>query len=396
MGYINFKEERFVAKRQLEKRKKNNENLIKDIIRKKQLGTNYNPCKEYSFKVFESKTFGKEGILDECKFSSIKNLDIICANFTDCIFSNIKFIECRFVGCNFENCDFNSGGVVFENCTFLKEDSDTKPSLNRRDNLSCSFINCTLYTKFLNCILGFTIFENCTIKNTDFEQSDMNSCIITDCDLKIIIISDCDLCGAKIINTYIEDLEFKDKFQSKLDEKSFIDKIPIKYKTRDEYEGLYMCYETIANKFKENTLTNNFGEYYYLCKSMQRKTLKPLPKIQSTIYWLTCGYGERPWNSVISSLVLILIFTIIYLILGVEIDNNIAIYNLDTIKNMKLAKFISDFNESLSLSIGTFGGVGAINCKPTQQSYMLTNVEVLIGVIMMGVGTGTLVRKIVR
>lgn len=52
MAYINFKEERFVALKQLEKRKKNNEKLFQSIIRKKELGEDYNPCKEYSYKVF--------------------------------------------------------------------------------------------------------------------------------------------------------------------------------------------------------------------------------------------------------------------------------------------------------------------------------------------------------
>lgn len=396
MTYINFKEEKFVAKNQLEKRKKNNKKLFDDIIRKKQLGESYNPCKEYSYKVFECKHFGKKSILDEEEFSIVEGKDIICAIFKECTFSNIKFKECQFIGCTFNNCKFEEGGVSFENCNFLKEDSDIKPSLNRKDNLSCVFKNCSLYAKFLNCILGFNIFEKCIIKFTNFEQSDMESVIIIDCELNKIVISDCDLCGSKIVNTYIEDIEFKDKYQSKLDEKSFIDKIPIRYKTREEYEGIYMCYETIADKFKENNLTNNFGEYYFLCKSVQRKSLKIIPKIESTIYWLTCGYGERAIYSVISSLVLIVIFAIIYLIVGVEIDNQTVIYNLDTIRNITIRSFFSDFNEALTLSIGTFGGVGTINCDPTPRSYIINNIEVLVGVIMMGVGTGTLVRKIIR
>ena len=257
-------------------------------------------------------------------------------------------------------------------------------------------MNCRMYTKFLNCILGFSIFENCIIEYTNFEQSDMDSTIIIGCDLKKIIIIDCDLSGFKIVNTYIEDIEFKDKFKSKLDEKSFIDKIQVKYRTREEYEGLYMSYETIADKFKDNTLNNNFGEYYYLCKCVQRKALSPLPRIESTIYWLTCGYGERPWYSVITSLAIMIIFTVAYLLVGVKINGHTVIYNWSTIQSLTLSKFISDFNESLTLSIGSFGGVGTINCDPIERSYMLVNIEVLIGIVMMGVGTGTLIRKIVR
>ena len=396
MGYINFKEEVFVAKKQLKKRKKNNENLFNDMIKHKELAKNYNPYKTYSYKIFNEDEFGKKGILDEDKFSIIENTDIICTKFIGCRFDNIKFKECRFIGCTFEDCKFGKGGVSFENCSFLKEDSNSKPSLNKYDNFSCTFIKCSIYAKFLNCILAFTTFEDCKIKNTNFEQSDMNSIIIKDSELDMIIISDCDLCGAKIFSTYIKNLEFRDKFQTKLDEKSFFDKISIRNKTKEEYEGIYMVYQTIADKFKENSLENNFGEYYYLCKTTQIKALKFIPKMESYLYWLTCGYGERPEYAIYSSLVIILVFSILYLFFGVEVEEQVVIYNLNTIKNLTLPKFLADFNEAITLSIGAFGAVGTINCEPTPISYILTNLEILIGIIMMGLGIGTLTRKVVR
>ena len=154
--------------------------------------------------------------------------------------------------------------------------------------------------------------------------------------------------------------------------------------------------ETIADKFKENTLNNNFGEYYYLCKCMQRKTLKFFPKVESYIYFLTCGYGERPEFAVYSSLVIIIFFAFVYLIVGIEIDNKEIIYNINTISKLNFFKFINDFNESLTLSVGAFGGLGTINCKPVTSSYIFLDIEILIGIVMMGLGIGTLTRKVVR
>ena len=396
MGYINFEEESFVAKNQLQKRKSNNKTLFDSIIRHKNLPKTYNPCKQYSYKTFTNEHIGRPGTLDEDIFSTIENEDIVCAKFIGCKFKNLTFKECRFIGCVFEDCKFESGGVTFENCTFLKEDTQSKPSLNKYDNLSCQFKNCNIYSKFLNCILSFSIFENCKMVTTNFEQSEMENVIIIDCDLDMIVISDCDLSGAKVIATYIKDLEFRDKFQTKLDEKSFFDKIPTKFNNKDEYEGIYMTYETLADKFQENNLNNNFGEYYYLCKKTQRKTLSPLPKIWSFLYYITCGYGERPEFAVYSSLVLIFLFAVIYLFTGVEINNQTVIYNFTTIKSISLPKIFNDLNETLTLSVGSFGGVGTINCKPTQFSYLVNNLEVIIGIIMMGLGIGTLTRKVVR
>lgn len=69
---------------------------------------------------------------------------------------------------------------------------------------------------------------------------------------------------------------------------------------------------------------------------------------------------------------------------------------MSTMKNLSLPTFLTHFNEAITLSVGAFGGVGTINCEPTQTSYILTNLEILIGIIMMGLGIGTLTRKVVR
>ena len=43
-----------------------------------------------------------------------------------------------------------------------------------------------------------------------------------------------------------------------------------------------------------------------------------------------------------------------------------------------------------------FGGIGVDNAKPIQTTYIFANIEILIGIVMMGIGIGTLTRKIVR
>ena len=223
----------------------------------------------------------------------------------------------------------------------------------------------------------------------------MTSGIIFNCDLKKIIIIDTDLSGAKIVNSYIEDLEFRDKYKSKLDEKTFIDKIKLRKKNRDEYEGIYTVYENIADKFKENNLVNNFGEYYFLCRKTQRKVLKSIPRIMSFLGLVTCGYGERPLYAAYFSLFVIFVFSILYLIFGIKVDEQIVRYSF--LENgHTFREFLRDYNESLNLSVGMFAAVGLNEAQPAPISYMLSNIEMLLGVLMMGIGTGALVKKIVR
>lgn len=396
MSYINFKEEKAKAKIQLEKRKKNNDKLYNDIVKKKIILTGYYPNLKYSYKKILDESIGKPGILGEEDFYEIRNEDIICTKFVGCNFSNVKFKECKFIGCIFEDCNMNAGGVVFENCTFSKSDSEKLPSLNREDNLSCWFYNCEIYAKFLNSDLGYSIFENIKFNNCNIELSIMKNVIVIGSELSSVKIIDCDFSGFKMMDTYIVDFYFDDKYMTKFDEKTFFDKIQCLYKDKQEYEGIYMTYQILADKFKDNNLNNNFGEYYYLAKCIERKCINLKSKIGSYISWLTCGYGERPVFCVLSSLGIIFLFAMIYLFVGIDVNGEVIKYNLSNMKFWKFNKFIKDFNESFNLSVGMFGAVGVNNSKPTEICYILSNIEMLIGIVMMGLGIGTLTRKVVR
>ncbi|WP_311735302.1 pentapeptide repeat-containing protein [Clostridium chauvoei] len=395
LAYINFKEENSKAKNQFHNRLKNNGKLFKKLRETKNISKDYMPDKEYSYKDFNVRIFGEHRIKGEENFEEVSNKDIICSTFQNCKFNNMKFKDCKFIGCYFINCDFGSGGVAFENCILFKEESDAIPSLNKNDNFSCIFKGCNIYGKFLNCLLNYAVFENCSIQNSNFNLTDMTSVIIKNSELNLTIIADTDLSGAKILNTYIQDLEFRDKYISKMDEKTFVDKIKLRSKTRSEYEGIYMVYETLANKFKGNQLNNNFGEYYYLAQKTKAKVLKPMPRIVSFLTWSTCGYGERPIYAVYSSIIIILIFSVLYLGFGIDINGQLVNY-YTIFNNFNLAELKEYFNEAINLSVGMFAGVGFNTAQPTASSYMVTNVEMLVGVAMMGIGIGAVTRKIIR
>lgn len=394
MAYINFKEEKEVAIDQLYKRRENNRKLINSISSSKIISKLYSPNEKYSYKNHNEIVFGGGHPKWEEDFEEIADLDIACATFNKCIFSNVKFLRCKFIGCIFNDCDFIGGGALFEDCSFVKKESEDKPNLNIDDNLSCEFINCNIYAKFFLSSLEFIIFDNCKLKETTFNLCDVSSGMIINSELNKIFITDSNLSGFKLVNTYIEDLEFKDKDKSKLDEKTFFDKIELRKKDRDEYEGIYTVYENIADKFKDNNLKNNFGEYYYLCRKIQRNVLKPMPKISSTVGLLSCGYGERPIYAVYFSIAVIIVFSILYLLFGIVLNGEIV--NLSDLYNINFRELLTLYNESLNLSVGMFAGVGLTEAQPSPASYMLSNIEMLIGILMMGLGIGALVKKIVR
>jgi uncharacterized protein YjbI with pentapeptide repeats len=396
MPYINFKEEVFKGKEELDKRIENNKKLCREIKNDKSK-INIQPDEKYSFRTIEDRTINNSKTENEGEFLEIADKNIVCAEFIKCKFYNIRFKNCTFISCKFIECDFGGGGVIFESCTMILEEINNVPSLNKKDNISCAFERCKLYCKFLSSNITYLIMDECELKDTSFELTDMSNVIIINSYMKKINLMDVDLSGGKIISTYIEDLEFNDKTKSKLDPKSFFDKIEPKKKTKEEYEGIYTVYATIANKFNDNNLKNNFGEYYYLCKNMQRKSLKKvLPKISSYIYWITCGYGERVLFPLITSFVLILIFAVMYMILGYSSEKVIISYWWGIGLPKSFNEFLSHVNQCINISIEVFTGLGSDNETPIPSSFIVANAEMIIGVVMAGVGIGTLTRKLVR
>lgn len=397
MAYINFKEECYKLNNQFEKRKKNNQEIYDKIIKNRKLVKEYDVCKEYSFKKIDKKLIGKEGLFREDDFTEIKGLDIICSTFCNCRFENVKIKDCSFIGCTFDMCKFKNGGVIFDNCVFIKDISVEIPSLNVKDNFSSCFTNCNLYIKFKNCNLSYCTFEKSIFKESSFENSDMSGVILYKCELYKTEVCDCNMQSFKTYRCYLEDFEFNDTYMTIFDEKTFFDKLILKDKSKESYEGSYMIYQNLADKFKNNTLDDNFGEYYYLSKKEQHKTLDFFPKIGSYIYWFICGYGERPLYSIYFSLFIMFAFSVLYLVFGLKIDEQIVTYrSIASITSEPFSELFRNFLESFSISVGMFAGVGIMESTPTPSSYILSDLEMIIGILTVGVGVGALVRKVIR
>ena len=163
MSYINFKEEKFKTENQLKVRRENNAHIIKNLTEHKE-SLNIEYDKKYSFRNITDRVINNSKTLKEDEFLEIANETIICARFINCKFYNINFKECNFYGCIFENCDFSGCGVIFENCTLVKVETEKTPSLNVKENLSCEFINCNMYVKFQGSDISYLIIEDSLIK----------------------------------------------------------------------------------------------------------------------------------------------------------------------------------------------------------------------------------------
>lgn len=340
---------------------------------------------KYPFTYIENKTIGIKSLDSKHIYKSISNKNIDYNKFVNCDFTNIKFENCTFFGCRFENCKFNN--IHFVYCNFEDEE---KTIVSFKEN--CVFENCNFYKTNMKNI----VFEDTNFEGTKFSLSSLRNSIFSQCFIKDIIFCDCDLKSMKTINTDINILNFEDEFASKVDENTFIDLLKLKPKNKSEYENIFKAYKSISAVFEKNGLLSFSGEYYYLAKCAERKSLKGLEKLQSNIFYYTCGYGERPTFALISSLEIVLIFSIIYMFSGLCINERIIHYSLNILYYLPRKLMYMDLIDCFYFSLVTFTSVGYGDIFPIGYSVLFSCVEMLLGVTMVGVWTATLARKITR
>ena len=305
-------------------------------------------------------------------------------NFKRCTFKDVIFKDCIFKGNIFSKCIFEN--VLFENCSFYKSEEGNIFSE------ACIFTQ----TIFKNCNLKNIIIKDTSVKKTKFIETILENAIFRNLDIDNIQISDCDCRGLKVIDSYIEKLKFEDAKLTKLDEFTFIDTIKLDNRYRISYEEVSKVYNNIAKKMKENNLIDFASEYSYLSKCIEHKSLTGLDKVKSSIYWLLCGYGERPTYALITSIEIILGFAILYMFTGLSI-NGVDIKYVEVLsKGFPIENLISDFINSLYFSIVTFTTVGYGDITPINVSVFLSGVEMFLGLTMTGIWTATLARKITR
>lgn len=319
------------------------------------------------------------------KPKNITNMSFKYNVFKGCNFNNIKFYNCKFIGNIFYNCKFKN--ISFENCDFYTSQDDINIF-----NSKTSFMN----SDFKNCNIEKSVFQNISLNNIYFIHSNMKNIIFNDIYMDKVCISDCDCRSLKIINPEINELKFDDSFLTKFDEYTFIDEIKVNKNYKKTYETAFKVYREFATKFEANRLIDNSDEYYYRSKVMENKYLTGNKKMKSYIYWLLCGYGERPTYALITSIEIVLVFAIIYMITGLNMGGYVIDYTMMLEFGIAMPNLIPDFMKSLYFSIVTFTTVGYGDITPVGMSVFLSGLEMLLGVTMVGVWTATLARKITR
>jgi uncharacterized protein YjbI with pentapeptide repeats len=403
MQNLNFKKSDFEVRETLRKRKEDNilfysthlnkltseTGSTKQVFDNDSLEDGYYCCDqtEYRHMEFIDITFGIETAKDEDELIKVTGVNFSYCDFSACCFSNIMFINCSFNGCNFKECYTLELGVLFKHCSFSKQNAG-KTAIGDMPSI---FDGCALTLKFLNCDISQVVFDKSSFYFSTFESTNAYDAIFVDCNFEIVKIKDCDLRKIKIVNAKFIEFAIEDVNRTSLvNSNTYLG--PINFNKNEQREVKYAseAYSAFNELFENNKMPYFSGEYFYLYKRTEYYSLDRLEKSKSLISNITCGYGERPSNSLLTAIILVLFFGTMYMLFGVGTgEGDVSLFTMP----LTLQHFILWYHFSLV----TFTTTGFGNVVPANGlSVIFSGLEMVSGVVMVGLWVSTLARKMTR
>lgn len=185
-----------------------------------------------------------------------------------------------------------------------------------------------------------------------------------------------------------------------------------------ELSGIYYYQERIYKgrkifpKINCFTVENNKKKFVLIKDFFEKKAYKfIIPKLGDLLTKAVVGYGERPARSLVFSLVIIFLFSIIYMFIGLQfnlipsssttikyhININQIIHNLITLDIGNIKLFLRDYGNFLYFSIATFTTVGYGDITPCSfAGRIFTAIEMLLGITLAGIWVAALLRKMLK
>jgi hypothetical protein len=286
--------------------------------------------------------------------NSIKGFYLRRLVFPDAQWQNIDAQEVDLAGADLSGADLAAADLRKANFTGadLSGANLASADLEEAHFLKCDLSNARLWHAFMS---GINLAE------ANLERADLLKAVLT---------------NAKLWHVNLENVKFLTKH-------SFTGKTPIDEKgaisASEAYRNLKQYF--IAHGRYDDSSWASFKE-----KQLERKYLfenKKIAYLPSLLMAILCGYGEKPYRVIISSISIVFIYSLIYGLL-----NALNIPEGSNLLSLKAWDYIY-------FSIVTFTtlGFGDLTPKMIPLFQMLTGSEAFIGAFMMGLFVFTLARK---
>lgn len=349
----------------------------------------------------------------ECKYKN--NLDIKCSNEAldsgYCIFhkhnknekENKEFIKkikenkiSDFTGFVFEE-DFNAKDVLdyeINELKFIETIFKKEANFNGyefRGDLHFKYVTFKDYVSFEYCIFN----NNVIFYKTVFNKTYINEKIFEKSKFR----------GQNLIINKVRNLPRMDGIRFNSCSKFILHNIDYK---KDDYLIGKINYKIARNQANNIGDHERIGHYYYKERAYRSKTMKvsDYPSYRDYMSekffdWLskyTIGYGERPWNIFIITILIISIFAIFYMFLDIRnIYNKQIGININDLANYSFKELINTYVDSWYFSMVTFSTVGYGDMVVTSIiGKILVCIEVFLGVTIGATWASVIIKRMIR
>jgi len=272
-------------------------------------------------------------------FEPIKNFNLSQSNLENINLVNSGHHE----GYKLHDCDFYKTNLAYSHCFKVDFSGSSLMKAN-----------------FKGANLHFANFQNCNLLGTNFEHARLENVIW---DKEII-------------------QEREANLSQNEDEKI------------DLYQQSEEIYRNLRRTCESDGLFETAGKFFQKEMQMRRKQM-PLfssKRFISKLVEFSCGYGERPLRIVILSALVILMFSCVFFLTGLNYGGEIIQLSLSA----SISENILDFSNALYFSVVTFTTLGYGDVLPVGISKLFAGIEALMGGFILALFVVVFVKKMTR
>ncbi len=360
----------------------------------------------YDYLVIKDEYFENVDLTD-----SIENTVFYNCVFKQCSFglnnlSNTKFIDCVFVKIN--------------NCDSVKSYKIPKVISKCVEISGSLFIDSLISFEFSESVINGCLVIRSGLISFSVSNSEFTDNYLFECDYSNTIFKDANICDTVMINNGLSDIKFDDvklyyntylglskhlylhqiDCMDSISDYTFRDFLKHDYykltgnQRMVKYQNYYLAqmgyYKSLSGIYQQRNSLTHSGDYnYYRRKSEMFGRSSIRLKFSSFIAWITCGFGERPMYSITNSIIIIIIFAAIYTQTGIIVSDQVLVADgLNNAYGIIIDTLLFSFTTFVSLGYGYMSPIGA--------SKVVSIVEMVLGVLLIGLWIASLTKKMLK
>lgn len=244
--------------------------------------------------------------------------------------------------------------------------------------------------KINNCDFYKTNFENAHCFKVDFSGSSLMKANFKKANLHFANLRNCNLLGTNFDHAKLENVIWDENILQEREahnSSNFEEKL-------DYYQQAEEIYRNLRKITEADGLFETAGWFFQKEMKMRRKQMPrySLKRFISKIVEFSCGYGERPLRIVLISALVIIVFSMVFFLTGLNYNDQTIIFSFSN----SLFQNIENFFNSLYFSVVTFTTLGYGDILPLGISKFFAAIEALLGGFILALFVVVFVKKMTR